>query len=94
MEGFNQGWGLILPGCGETTTLPPGATLAARWRHELQPIRNQPVGLEFPPRFFMAGSIRDGTGRDCFDMFGEKKIEDGTGRQNNAKYSCLDEMGR
>ena len=28
----------------------------------------------------MAGNIRDGTGRYCFDMFGGKNIEDGTGR--------------
>ena len=29
----------------------------------------------------MAGNIRDGTGRYCFDMFGGEKIEDdGTGR--------------
>ena len=33
-------------------------------------------------RRFMAGNIRDGTGRYCFDMFGEKKIEDGTGRDS------------
>ena len=28
----------------------------------------------------MAGNIRDGPGRYCFNMFGGKKIEDGTGR--------------
>ena len=28
----------------------------------------------------MAGTVRDLTGRYCFDMFGEKNVEDGTGR--------------
>ena len=28
----------------------PRGTLAARWLHELQPISNQPVGVEFPHR--------------------------------------------
>ena len=31
-------------------------------------------------RLFMAGNVRDGTGRYCFDIFGGKKVEDGTGR--------------
>ena len=49
MEGFLiRGWELILRGCGGTSTLSRGATLAARWLHEPQPIRNQPVGLGFP----------------------------------------------
>ena len=49
MEGFRiRGYDPILPGCGETSTLARGATLAARWLHEPQPIRNQPVGLGFP----------------------------------------------
>ena len=35
MEGFlTQGWELILPGCGGTSALARGATLAARWLHE------------------------------------------------------------
>ena len=38
----------------------------------------------------MAGNIGDGTGRDCFDTLGGKKIEYGTGRQNNEKYGWLD----
>ena len=49
MEGFlTRGWELILPGCGGTSALARGATLAARWLHEPQPISNQPVGLGFP----------------------------------------------
>ena len=44
---------------------------------------------------FMAGHIRDGTGRYCFDMFGGKFFEDGTGRDGkNENYSCLDWTGR
>ena len=31
-------------------------------------------------RLLMAGDLRDGTGRSCIDMFGEKTFEDGTGR--------------
>ena len=43
----------------------------------------------------MAGHIRDGTGRYCFDMFGGKFFEDGTGRDGkNENYSCLDWTGR
>ena len=58
MDGFlNQGWELILPGCGGTSALVRGATLAARWLHEPQPISNQAVGLEFPHR---AGRYRPG----------------------------------
>ena len=35
MEGFLiRGWELVLPGCGETSTLARGAALAARWLHE------------------------------------------------------------
>ena len=49
MEGFlNRGWEVILPGCGGTSALARGATLAARWLHEPQPISNHPVGLGFP----------------------------------------------
>ena len=49
MEGFlTRGWEFILPGCGGTSALAQGATLAARWLHEPQPISNHPVGLEFP----------------------------------------------
>ena len=36
--------------------------------------------LMFFSRLFMAGNIRDGTGRYCFDMFGGEKVEGGTGR--------------
>ena len=44
MEGFlTWGWELILPGCGGTSALARGATLAARWLHEPQPISNKPV---------------------------------------------------
>ena len=42
------GWELILPGCGRTSALARGATLAARWLHEPQPISNHPIGLGFP----------------------------------------------
>ena len=41
MEGFDP----ILLGCGGTSTLARGATLAARWLHEPHLISNQPVGL-------------------------------------------------
>ena len=52
-----RGWELILPGCGGTSTLARGATLAARWLHEPYPISNHPVGLGFPHR---AGRYRPG----------------------------------
>ena len=44
----------------------------------------------------MVGNIREGTGRYCFDMFGGKCFEDGTGRDGkiNENYSCLDGTGR
>ena len=49
MEGFLiRGWELILPGCGGTSALARGATLAALWLHEPQAIRNHPVGLRVP----------------------------------------------
>ena len=35
---------------------------------------------EFFPRLFMAGNIRDRTGRYCFDIFGGKKNKHGTER--------------
>ena len=58
MEGFlTRGWELILPGCGGTLALARGATLAARWLHEPQPISNHPVGLRFP---HPAGRYRPG----------------------------------
>ena len=48
MGGFLiRGWEVILPGFGGTSALARGATLAARWLHEPQPISNQPVGLGF-----------------------------------------------
>ena len=48
MEVFlTQEWELILPGCGGTSALAQGATLAAPQLHEPQPINNQPVGLGF-----------------------------------------------
>ena len=37
-------------------------------------------------RLFMAGNIRDGTGRYCVDMFGGKKVEDGTGRDGKVQW--------
>ena len=49
MEGFmTRGWEIILPGCGRTSALARGATLATRWLDEPQPISNHPVGLGFP----------------------------------------------
>ena len=36
--------------------------------------------------FSLAGNIRDGTGRYCFDMFGGKNLEDGRGRDGTGKY--------
>ena len=46
MERFlTRGWELILPGCGGTSALARGATVAARWLHEPQPISKHPVGL-------------------------------------------------
>ena len=69
-----RGWELILPGCGGTSALARGATLAARWLHEPQPISNHPVGLGFP---HPAGRYRPGGfafsspyGWSCRDMDG------------------------
>ena len=42
----------------------------------------------------MAGNIRDGMGRDCFDTFGAKKIEDGTGRDGKIIKIAVGWMGR
>ena len=51
MEGFLiRGWDIILPRCGGPSTLSRGATVAACWLHEPQPISNQAVGLEVPHR--------------------------------------------
>ena len=48
-EGFLiRGWELILPGCGGTSALARGATLAARGRHEPHRISCQPERLGFP----------------------------------------------
>ena len=49
IEGFlTRRWELILPGCGGTSALARGATLAARLLHEPQSTSNHPVGLGFP----------------------------------------------
>ena len=49
MEGLlTRGREIILPGCGRTSVLSRGTTLAACWLHEPQPISNQPVELGFP----------------------------------------------
>ena len=48
----------------------------------------------FFSRLFMAGNIRDGTGRYCFDMIGGKKIEDGTGRDGKIMKIIDAWMGR
>ena len=42
----------------------------------------------------MAGNIRDGTGRYCFDMFGGKEIEDGTGRDGKKMNIIVAWVGR
>ena len=48
MEGFLiRGWEIILPGYGWTSALAGGATLAALWHHEPQPISDHPVGWGF-----------------------------------------------
>ena len=75
MEGFLiRGWELILPGCGGTSALARGATLAARWLHEPQPISNHPVGLGFPhpsERYRPGGSAFASPGCwSCRDMEG------------------------
>ena len=44
---LTRGWEIIFPGCGGTSTLARGATLAARWLHEPQPISNHPWGWGF-----------------------------------------------
>ena len=57
-EGFlTRGWQLILSGCGGTSALAHGATLAARWLHVPQPISNQSVGFGFP---HLSGRYRPG----------------------------------
>ena len=47
MEGFftTQGWDIILPGCGGTSTLARGGNLASRWLYKPQPISNQRMGV-------------------------------------------------
>ena len=58
MEGLlNPGWELILAGCGGTSPLARGATLAAHWLHEPHPISYHPVGLGVSHR---AGQYRPG----------------------------------
>ena len=58
MEGYlTRGWEIIIPGCGGTSALSRGETLAACWLHEPQPISNQPVWLGFP---YLAGRYRPG----------------------------------
>ena len=61
MEGFLT-WRreVILPGRGGTSALSHGATLAACWLHEPQPISSQPVGLRFPhpARRYRPGDLR------------------------------------
>ena len=67
-------WKIILPGCGGTSALAQGATLAARWLHEPQPISNHPVGLGFPHpagRYRPGGSAFSSPGCwSCRDMEG------------------------
>ena len=66
MEDFlTRGWELTLSGFGGTSALARGATLAARWLHESQPISNHPVGLGFLHR---VGRYRPG--RSLFESAG------------------------
>ena len=60
-----RGWELILSGCGGISALSRGATLAARWLHEPQPIRNQLSGVGLLHR---AGRYRPG--RSLFSSAG------------------------
>ena len=46
------------------------------------------------PRLFMAGNIREGTGRDCFEMFSGRQIEDGTERDGKGLKIILACMGQ
>ena len=58
MEGFLiRGWDHNVPASGATSTLVRGATLAAHWLNEPQPISNQLVWLGFSLR---AGRYRPG----------------------------------
>ena len=51
MEEFMiRGWDLNLAASGATSILAGGATLATRWLHDPQPIRNQLLWLGFPHR--------------------------------------------
>ena len=52
-----QRWLLMRPGCGATSALARGATLAACWPNEPQPNNNHPEGLGFPR---LAGQYRPG----------------------------------
>ena len=54
---LTRAWELILLGCGGTSTFSRGATLAAQWFHEPQPINKWPVGIGFPQP---AGRYRPG----------------------------------
>ena len=45
-----QGWGLIVPGCGGTSSLSRGETLTASWRHQPQLIIHHPVEVSGFPR--------------------------------------------
>ena len=69
-----RGWELIISGCGGTSAMAQGATLAARWLHEPQPISNYPVGLGFPHparRYRPGGSSFTSPGSwSCRDMDG------------------------
>ena len=66
MERFiKRGLELIHPGCGRTSALARGATLAARWLHEPQSKSNHPVGLRFP---YLTGGIDQG------DLFSRPRV--------------------
>ena len=49
VEGFlTRGWESIILGCGRTSALSGGGTLAACWLHEPQPTSKQTVGFGIP----------------------------------------------
>ena len=67
MEGFLiRGWELILPGCGGTSALARGATLAERWLHEPQSAITQ-WGWGFHT---LRGGIDPGDLRYCLRVVG------------------------
>ena len=94
MEGFlTQRWDIMLPGWGGTAAFARGATLAARWIQEPQPINNRPVGLGFPRP---AG--RYPPGRSAFTSTGSWSCQDkegflAQGRELARRNRCVGPRG-